>query len=103
VAIVVQLLAEFVYWAIDFPDWEWFSPFKSASILPAVLESLAMCVATFERSSSCVGVVGAVWLVTAMAGCWRPEKTWLDRTGRALGVFWLLLTVAYWLSLHAFP
>jgi hypothetical protein len=47
---------------------------------------------------SIAGAVAAVWLTTAMAGCWRPEKTWIDRVGRCLGVFWLLAAVAYSLS-----
>lgn len=34
--------------------------------------------------------VACVWVATALCGCWRPEKTWLDRTGRALGVWWLV-------------
>jgi hypothetical protein len=55
------------------------------------------------RGSSSAGAVAAVWLFAALAGCWRPEKTWVDRTGRALGAFWLLVAAAYWLSVWAVP
>jgi uncharacterized membrane protein YfcA len=44
-------------------------------------------------TNSPAGIVAAVWVVTAMAGCWRPEKSWIDRIGRALGVFWILAMV----------
>ena len=27
----------------------------------------------------------------AVAGRWRAEPSWVDRLGRALGVFWVLL------------
>jgi hypothetical protein len=35
----------------------------------------------------------AAWLVLALTRCWRPERTWIDRLGRALGVFWLVMIV----------
>ncbi len=50
------------------------------------------------HGSSSTAVVAAVWLIMGMAGCWRAEKTWIDRTGRALGVFWLLVMPCYRLS-----
>jgi hypothetical protein len=33
-------------------------------------------------------VVGA-WLALALGGRWRAERGWIDRAGRALGVFWV--------------
>jgi hypothetical protein len=30
----------------------------------------------------------------ALAGCWRSEPTWIDRSGRALGVVWILAFIA---------
>lgn len=35
-------------------------------------------------------VVAGAWLTLRMAGAWRPEPTWVDRAGRALGLFWIL-------------
>jgi hypothetical protein len=40
-------------------------------------------------------VVGA-WLMFLLAGRWRPERTWMDRAGRALGWIWLGLAVVLW-------
>ena len=31
----------------------------------------------------------AAWLVQALGGRWRPRATWIDRAGRALGVFFI--------------
>jgi hypothetical protein len=32
------------------------------------------------------------------AGCWRPERSWIDRLGRALGVYWIGVTLLFgWL------
>jgi hypothetical protein len=37
--------------------------------------------------------VAAVWLVLATSGRWRPEKSWIDRLGRGLGVTWIVISV----------
>jgi hypothetical protein len=29
------------------------------------------------------------WLTMALAGRWRPERSWIDRAGRLLGVVWV--------------
>lgn len=31
------------------------------------------------------------WLVLALGGRWRAERSWVDRLGRALGVYWIAL------------
>jgi hypothetical protein len=39
------------------------------------------------------------WITLACTGCWRPEPTWTDRTGRVLGVVWIIgfaLNRYYW-------
>jgi hypothetical protein len=39
------------------------------------------------------------WITMACTGCWRPEPTWIDRTGRVLGGVWILgfaLNRYYW-------
>ncbi len=33
--------------------------------------------------------VAAAWIALAFNGRWRPERSWIDRLGRGLGVFWL--------------
>jgi hypothetical protein len=37
-------------------------------------------------------VCGA-WTVLWLAGAWRAERSWMDRTGRVLGVYWILNSV----------
>ncbi len=34
-------------------------------------------------------VVAGAWLSLILAGAWRPELTWVDRAGRAVGVYWI--------------
>jgi hypothetical protein len=35
--------------------------------------------------------VAVAWIALAMTGCRRPEPGWIDRTGRLLGVCWIVL------------
>jgi hypothetical protein len=45
----------------------------------------------FEASSRiAVGLV-AVWTIMILSRRFRPERNWIDRTGRILGVLWLAL------------
>jgi len=34
-------------------------------------------------------VVSGAWIALALARRWRPERSWVDRLGRAIGVFWI--------------
>ncbi len=34
------------------------------------------------------------WTTLALSGCWRPEPSWIDRSGRVLGVVWITAFVA---------
>ena len=46
----------------------------------------------FEYATYSAGVaVGAVWVVLASGGIWKAERTWVDRLGRVLGVYWLMM------------
>ncbi len=40
-------------------------------------------------------VVAGAYLALWAAGLWRSEPTWIDRTGRALGWFWILAALAF--------
>jgi hypothetical protein len=40
-------------------------------------------------------LVAGAWLTLLLAGAWRPEPTWVDRAGRALGVFWILAALYF--------
>jgi hypothetical protein len=35
----------------------------------------------------------AAWFALVLAGRWRPEPTWVDRTGRVLGLFSIVFTI----------
>jgi hypothetical protein len=37
----------------------------------------------------CPGFVLGAWLGLWLAGLWAPERSWIDRAGRALGLFWI--------------
>ena len=45
-------------------------------------------------SAPCGFTVAAVWLLLALSGRWRPEKSWIDRLGRLLGVVWIACAIA---------
>jgi len=36
-------------------------------------------------------IVAGAWAAAAWGGRWRPESRWLDRLGRALGLYWIAL------------
>jgi hypothetical protein len=36
----------------------------------------------------------ASWVTLVAGRRWRPEPSWVDRLGRALGIFWILLAIA---------
>jgi hypothetical protein len=50
-----------------------------------------------------VGIVSC-WTAMALSGRWRPERTWIDRLGRLIGLGWVvsagfyggLLLIAFW-------
>jgi hypothetical protein len=41
--------------------------------------------------------VAATWTVLALGGRWRPERSWLDRLGLVLGIYWISWPIAAWL------
>lgn len=54
-------------------------------------ECFSVMVASFAYP--CGYAVGGVWLVQAASGRWRPEKSWIDRLGRSLGLIWISITI----------
>jgi hypothetical protein len=52
-----------------------YSPFFESRIEPAVVAS---------------------WVALALARRWRPEPSWVDRAGRALGAYWIALSLYRW-------
>jgi hypothetical protein len=45
--------------------------------------------------------VAAAWIIQGLGGRWHAEPTWLDRTGRALGLFWIGTIPISWFSFQA--
>jgi hypothetical protein len=39
--------------------------------------------------------IAGAWLTLVLAGCWRPERTWIDRLGTALGLGWIVVGLGY--------
>jgi hypothetical protein len=42
-----------------------------------------------------VAVAGA-WIALAASGRWRPERSWIDQLGRAVGWVWIVFGVLLW-------
>jgi hypothetical protein len=42
----------------------------------------------------CPAIIVA-WLTLALCGSWSPEASWIDRLGRAMGVFWLSASLVF--------
>jgi len=40
-------------------------------------------------------VIGG-WSALALSGRWRPESSWIDRSGRFLGICWIGVTILSW-------
>jgi hypothetical protein len=47
----------------------------------------------FERAEAGFAVA-ASWLVLILGRRWRPEPSWIDRLGRAVGVYWIVMIPA---------
>lgn len=45
-------------------------------------------------AAPCGYSVAAVWLLLALSGHWRPERSWIDRLGRVLGLVWIAGAIA---------
>jgi hypothetical protein len=47
-------------------------------------------------STGSIGLaVAAAWSLQFLSGRWRPVPNWIDRSGRALGLFWIVAALIY--------
>ena len=44
------------------------------------------------------GLIISAWLVLAVSGCWRPEPSWIDRSGRVLAIAWIVRHLIHFVS-----
>jgi hypothetical protein len=98
----VEFCAILVRWAVT---WSWTalgpaeSPggqsFRAAALFHMSLLDLwqSVSVGFLESTSAAHGIAGA-WLIMALGGWWRPERTAIDRLGRAIGLAWIAIMVA---------
>jgi hypothetical protein len=59
---------------VDSPPEFWSSIFSGISTFTGPAISMTVAVA---------------WIILALSGRFRPERSWIDRLGRGLGVFWI--------------
>jgi hypothetical protein len=50
-------------------------------------------VALFPKGSEPGIAIAACWALLALGRQWRSERSWIDRLGRLLGVYWLAMIV----------
>ncbi len=43
--------------------------------------------------------VAVAWIILAIGGRWRPERSWIDRAGFALGLLWISFVVIHLIRL----
>ena len=56
-----------------------------------------LCTMLGGMSSHAGLVVAGAWLALFLTRAWRPEPAWVDRAGRAIGWFWILAGVHFFL------
>jgi len=41
------------------------------------------------------GAAASVLIVLWLSGGWREDRSWIDRAGRALGIYWIAISVLF--------
>ena len=81
------------------PRPAWREVFKQPGCTACLAVAVALPVITWTEQIALepipliavAGTVAAVWLGQALVRHWRPEPSWVDQTGRVLGLCWLLV------------
>lgn len=90
-------------------EWLWeaivpSTPAAAISVAPAPLrppltDLYYVARSSFRAGTASIGdAIAATWLIMALGGWWRPEKSGIDRLGRAVGLAWLVLLVASYID-----
>lgn len=93
--LLLESFAEVIYYT---PTWMWVATGHSSHIAGWIDARLVVHHIIGERPGA---LIAAVWIVQWINGRFRPETTWLDRSGRALGIFWIVLPLI-WMNLATF-
>ncbi len=56
---------------------------------PGRMARMLLAYDVFEHPADRAFAVALAWAALGLAGRWRPERSWDDRLGRAVGLFWL--------------
>ncbi len=92
---IVQLAAGMALACISGNDWRDLTLRMSEGTLPigSLLDDfwLIAFTQTDELVPHMCLAVGVSWAVVRLGGCCHPESTWIDRTGRILGAYYILL------------
>ena len=99
--LAVQLSVILLRWAVE---WSWVAAVDawashrvvSLGAAPAVaLQDLWLSIRAGFIESACAGhAIAGAWLIMALGGWWRPERSAVDRLGRALGAAWIAVMAA---------
>jgi hypothetical protein len=66
---------------------------NTAVFSPTVVVQKYAETALLPRGSEPGLAVAACWLLLKLNGSWRSEGSWIDRFGRLIGVYWLMMAV----------
>jgi hypothetical protein len=110
--LLVQLSAIILRWALAL-SWTAIGPSPSPGVwslgaaTPAAspLVDLWLSIHSgFLDSAWAAHGIGGAWLIMALGGWWRPERSGIDRLGRALGAAWIAVMVpAVFESFQIYP
>ncbi len=73
--------------------WGW--GFSDDILSPAMQDPLRTTLIWMPRHAGLV--IGGAWLALILARAWRPERSWIDRAGRFIGVFWIIAACHFFL------
>ena len=80
-------------WLVEAPPMAWLSWYDGRSgYSPTRIAQVAANSVVMLGFHSGLAVASA-WVALALAGRWRPERSWLDRWGRAMGFAWIASAV----------
>jgi hypothetical protein len=108
----VQLSGIVLRWSLA---WSWTTlslwlrpsawPFGDSALDTSALLALWQSIhgGFLESSSAAHGIAGG-WLIMALGGWWRPERSAIDRLGKVLGIAWIaVMTSGLIESCRPFP